>query len=143
MPLGSSSAAPVMTPGPRRLIREPLPLFFSPALSATEAVDDGIAPLLADEPRRYLHARRGLATFVFGAFEQTPDAIDGCVIEALFRQLVGREIALDQPAQDRVEHGIRRQRVLVFLVGPQFGRRRLGDDALGNDHALVTHRTVR
>src|SRR5471032_735221 len=120
MPLGSSSAAPVMTPGPRCFAREPTRPFFAPALSATEAVDDRITALLADEPRRDLHARRGLAALVFGAFEQTPDAIDGCVIEPFFRQLLGREIALDQSAQDGVEHGIWRQRILVLLVGPQF-----------------------
>src|SRR5476649_2654938 len=112
MPLGSSSAAPVMTPGPRRFAREPTRPFLAPVLSATEAVDDGITALLADESRRDLHARRGLATFIFRALEQTPDAVDGCIIEALFGQLLGREIALDQSAQDRVEHGIRRQRIL-------------------------------
>src|SRR5471032_3145327 len=110
MPLGSSSAAPVMTPGPRRfaseltLLRLAVPTLD---LSATEAVDDRITALLADQPRRDLHARRGLATLVFRAFEQTPDAVDGCIIEAFFGQLLGREIALYQPAQDRVEHGIR------------------------------------
>src|SRR5471032_706668 len=117
MPLGSSSAAPVMTPGPRRLASDPI--LPGLGLSATEAVDDGIAALLADRPRRDLHARRRLTTLVFGGFEQTPDTVDGCPVEAFFRQLLGRKIALDQSAQDRIERRVRRQRILILLVRPQ------------------------
>src|SRR6266446_9686683 len=134
MPLGSSSAAPVITPGPSRLNR--LRRCSRWATSATEAVDDGIAPLLADQTRGDLDAGRRLAALVLGGLEQTPHAIDGCDVMALGREILGPEVALDQPAQDGVEHGIGWQRVRVLLVGPQLGRRRLGDDALGDDLAL-------
>src|SRR5471030_1064519 len=117
MPLGSSSAAPVTTPGPRRLERLLKdtgnenagcgPEFRS---LATEAVDDRIASLPADDARSDLHAGRRLAPLVFGVLEQAPDPAHRRTVVALGRQLLGAEVALDQPLQNRVEHGIRRQR---------------------------------
>src|SRR6185503_7088057 len=103
MPLGSSSAAPVITPGPRRLASEATPVAASTGFSATESVDDGITALLADEPGGQLHAGRRLAPLVFRSLKQTPDPVDGCDIEPLFAQLLRRQVALDQPAQDGVE----------------------------------------
>src|SRR5258708_19685835 len=100
MPLGSSSAAPVITPGPSRLnrLRRCSRREMSAATSATEAVDDGIAPLLADQTRGDLDAGRRLAALVLGAFKQTPHAIDGCDVVALGREIRPPEIALDQAA---------------------------------------------
>src|SRR5262249_770368 len=104
MPLGSSSAAPVMTPGPSRLNR---PLKRSlPVPSAAESIDDGITPLPADQSRSDLDAGRRLAALVLGGFEQTPDAVHGCEIMPLLGDLLGRQIALDQPFQDGVELGV-------------------------------------
>src|SRR5437762_8845286 len=113
MPLGSSSAAPVITPGPSRLNRPRRCSRWT--TSATEAVDDGIAPLPADQTRGDLDAGRRLTTLVFGRFEQTPHPIHGCDVVALGREILGRQVALDQTLQDGVEHGIGRQRIGVLL----------------------------
>src|SRR5258708_2891609 len=119
MPLGSSSAAPVTKPGPSRLNR--LRRCSRLPTSATEAVDDGIAPLPADQSRGDLDAGRCLAALVFGSLEQTPHAIDDCDVVAFGSKLLGREIALNQALQDRIEHRIGRQRIGVLLVGPELG----------------------
>src|SRR6185369_15099636 len=109
MPLGSSSAAPVMKPGPSRFNR--LRRCERPPTSATESVDDGIAPLLADQTGRDLHAGRRLAALVLGSLKQTPDAVNGCDVVALGGEFLGAEVALDQTLEDGVEHGIGRQRI--------------------------------
>src|SRR5690242_5120247 len=106
MPLGSSSAAPVMTPGPSRLKR--LRRCSRLSVSATEPVDDGIAALPADQTRSDLDAGRRLAALVLGRLEQTPHPVHGCDIVTLAGEIFGREIALDQAFQDGVEHRIGR-----------------------------------
>src|ERR1700738_3161216 len=116
MPLGSSSAAPVTTPGPRRRAIAPSEFIGTFARLSAESIDDGIAALLADQPGRDLHARGRLAALVLRSFKQTPHSVDGCDIEPFPRQLFGGKVALDQAFQDRIEHGIRRQRILVLLV---------------------------
>ena len=46
--------------------------------------------------------------------------------------VVGRLVQLDVALQDVVEDVVGRQRILIGLVRPQFGRRRLRQDRLGN-----------
>ena len=53
-------------------------------------------------------------------------------IEARGDDLVGRLMPLDVPLQDVVEHVVRRQRILIRLIRPQLGRRRLGQRRLRN-----------
>src|SRR5262249_49770665 len=101
MPLGSSSAAPVITPGPSRRNRPRKRRQLVPL--AAESIDDGIAALPADQTGRDLDAGRRLAALVLGGFEQTPHPVHGCEIMTLGRDLVGRKIALDQALQDGVE----------------------------------------
>src|SRR5579872_2372261 len=98
------------------------------SMSAPETVDDGIAPLATDQARGDLHPGRRLATLVLRRLEQAPDALDGRGVVAFAGELLRRHVALDQALQDRVEHRIGRQRILVLLVGLELGRRRLGDD---------------
>ena len=52
-------------------------------------------------------------------------------VEAGGDDLVGAQFFLDVPVEDRLQHVVGRQRVLVGLVGAQLGRRRLGDGVAG------------
>ena len=52
-------------------------------------------------------------------------------VEAGGDDRVGRLVMLDVALQDVVEHVVGRQRILIGLVRPQLGRRRLGQDASG------------
>src|SRR5437879_2171619 len=109
MPQGSSSAAPVITPGPSLWNR---PRKCSRLVgSATKPVDDGIAPLLDDDARSDLYAGWRLAALVLGGFKQAPHAVHGCEVVALGNEILGGMVALDQAAQDGVEHRIGRQRI--------------------------------
>ena len=56
---------------------------------------------------------------------QPQHAAHGRRVEAGGDDLVGRLVLLDVPLQDVVEHVVRRQRILIGLVRPQLGRRRL------------------
>ena len=67
-------------------------------------------------------------------------------IEAGGDDRLGRLVALDVALQDLVEHVVGRQRVLVGLVGPQLGRRRLGEHRFRDDRACraaFSHRATR
>ena len=49
--------------------------------------------------------------------------------------LAGGAVVLDVELEDRVEHVVGRQALVVALIGAQLGRRRLGDHVLGDDLA--------
>src|SRR3954462_2537710 len=102
---------------------------------AEEAAGDRVAAILAEAARRDLHTGWRLAALVFGAVQQAPDAVDGVALETPCHDVVDAEIEFNQTFENAVEDLVRRQAVLVGLVGPELGARRLGDDALGNDHA--------
>ena len=59
---------------------------------------------------------------------QTQHAVDGNGVEAGAHDLVARLFLIDMTQQDRVQHVVRRQRVLVFLVLAQLGGGRATDD---------------
>ena len=52
-------------------------------------------------------------------------------VEALLDQLAAGAVVLDVGLEDRVEHLVGRQRLVVALVGSQLGRRRLGEHRSG------------
>lgn len=100
-----------------------------------EAVGDGITPVAAEILPGDLHARRRLAALVFSDVEQVFDPVNGCLLMSAGDDLLRAHLLLDQAFENVVEHGIGRQRILIRLVGAEFGRRRLVDDVLRNDFA--------
>src|SRR6185503_1458848 len=112
------------------------PAVKNPSARVAVGVGDGIAPIAAEIARAELDARCGLAALVFGDIEELLDAFHGRGIEALLDDIVQTHLALDQAFENAVEHGVRRERVLVLLVGTKLSGGRLVDDALGHDAAL-------
>ena len=108
-----------------------------------EGVGDRIAPVAAEILQRDLHARCGLAPFVFGKVQHTVDLHHGFLVETRGNDRCNRLFELDQAIQDLIQHVVRRQRVLVLLVFAQFRRRRTRQDALGNDDAVRTQGAFR
>src|SRR5688500_8915527 len=100
-------------------------------LAFAEPVRDRIAPIAAEAAARDLDARRRLPALVLGGVEQTLDAGDGLTREAPGHQAVHTLFALNETVQDRVELLVRRQRVLVGLVGPELRCRGFHDRRLG------------
>ena len=49
--------------------------------------------------------------------------------------VLGGQVLLDVELEDGIEHLVRREALVVALVGPQLGRRRLEQHALGDDLA--------
>ena len=58
--------------------------------------------------------------------DEAQNAVDVCLGQAAGDELLAAEVLLDVAEQDRVEDLVRRQRVLVLLVGAQLGARRRG-----------------
>ena len=108
-----------------------------------EAVDDRIAAVAAEILAGHLHAGRGLAALVFGEVEQPLDLLDGLEIVPAGDDLGDAHLALDEAAQDVVEHVVGRQRILVLLVLAQLRGRRLREDVLRDDDAVRPERARR
>ena len=83
-----------------------------------------------------LDARSGLPTLVLVAGDQAHNLAYGVGIEALGDDLLHRVALLHPRFDDPVEDLIGRQRVLIFLVGTQLGRRRFGESRLRDDLAV-------
>ena len=79
------------------------------------------------------HPGRGLAALVLGQVDQAHHPGHQLLVEARFDQLAGGQVALHVGLEDRVEHLVGRQALVVALVGAQLGRRRLGQHRLGDD----------
>ena len=107
------------------------------APSAAVAVRDRHPPVAAERLRRDLDPRRLLAALVLGQVDEADDAVDVLRGQAAGDELLAAEVLLDVALEDRVEHLVGRQRVLVALVGAQLGRRRPRDDRLGDREARV------
>ena len=84
-----------------------------------------------------LDAGRGLAAFVLVDVNQPDDPLDRRLVVAGGDDRLGVLPVDHVRLEDAVEHVVRRQRILVDLVGPQFGGRRLGDRRLRDDLALA------
>src|SRR3546814_15081330 len=100
---------------------------------SAEGVGDGVAAVAAEGAAGDLHAGAGLSALVFGQLQHAPHAVHQLAVVAALDDGVDALLALDEPLEDVVEHGIGRQRVLVLLVVLQLGGRRLGDDAFRAD----------
>src|SRR5208283_5020469 len=101
-----------------------------------EAVDDRVAPVAAEILWPDLDARRRLPALVFGEIEELFDSAHRVRVVALRDDVGDPHLLLDQTVENAVKNGVRRQRILVFLVLAQFRARRLGEDVLG-DHLPV------
>ena len=73
---------------------------------------------------RDFDADRRLPPFVFTPIHQSHDPQHGFPIKAHLNHFLDRSIVFDIGFQDRIQYRIRRQTVFVFLIGPQFSRRR-------------------
>ena len=85
------------------------------------AVRDRYPPILAERLGAHAHAGRRLPALVLGEVDEAHDAIDEGSVVPGCDELGAREVVLDVAAQDRVEHLIGRQRIVVALIGPQLG----------------------
>ena len=50
---------------------------------------------------------------------------------------------LDEPFEDRIEHGVGRKRVFIFLIFTQLCRWRPRNDVVRNDRAIRTFGAIR
>src|SRR5687767_2017364 len=85
---------------------------------------DRIAPLAAEGAARDFRPRRRLLPLPFAGADQVQHALYGLALEACRDDLLARLLLVDMAQQDRVQHLIRRQGILVRLVLAQLGRRR-------------------
>src|SRR6185369_11016494 len=91
-------------------------------------VGNRIAPILAKATRRDANTDRRLATLVFGNTQQANDTAYGIFRQAAGDDLARTAILFHIGADDRIQHFVGRQRILVGLVRLQFGGRRPNDD---------------
>src|SRR5947207_8068542 len=105
--------------------------------SAAPPVSNRQAPVLSEGPRRDLYARRRLAALVLGAVHQPQHVVHGRLVVAQLDDLLRRTVLLDVEAQNRIEHLVGRQRILVALPRLELGGGRPGERALGNHPRLA------
>src|SRR5262245_34550625 len=89
---------------------------------STELRGDGVAPVAAERAVGDANADRRLATLVFIHLDEARHALHVGACEPGGDDLLDALILFHVAREDRVKHLIRRQAVLVCLVGPQFGR---------------------
>src|SRR5690242_12351529 len=107
-----------------------------------KSIDDGIAAVAAEILQRHLHSRGGLPTFVLSEVQHALNPLYRFTVETFLDDLRNRLLPLHQTLEYRVEHVIRRQRILIRLVLAQLCRRRTGDNAHGNDSTLGAKRAI-
>src|ERR671935_1403253 len=100
------------------------------------AVRDRHPAIAAKSPGRDLDAWRRLPALVLAAVDELDDARDDFAVVPGGHQLLEAAVVLDVALQDRVQHGVGRQRVLVLLILAQLGRGRLRQHALGYDRPV-------
>ena len=109
-----------------------------------EEVGDRVAAVAAEIALADLDPGRRLAALVFGAQQLALDVGDQRFgLAGRGGGFGDRQLALDQRLEDPVEHRIRRQAVLVLLVGAKLGRGRLVDHPLGHHRPVGAERAAR
>src|SRR6266511_5606732 len=98
----------------------------------TEAVRHRIAPVLAEAAVRDAYAERRLTSLVFRRADELHDMLDVRFRKSTLDDFFGARVFFDVRLQDRVEHGIAREALLVGLIRLELGRRRAFDHALRN-----------
>src|SRR5882672_7779168 len=94
-------------------------------------VRDRIPPIASERSAAHAHARGRLTALVLVALHQIQNASNRRPVEPARRDLIHRQILLDEGLENRVENFIGRQAVGVFLLVAQFRRRRALDDTRG------------
>src|SRR6266496_243707 len=89
---------------------------------------DRIAPILAETARRDPDADRGLPSLVFVDLDEAYHAAHVLRVVAHRDDFYRALVQLDVGFENAVERIVRRQRVLIDLVGPQLRGRSAGDD---------------
>src|SRR5581483_6765060 len=95
-----------------------------------EAVNDRVAAVAPEVLQRHLHPRAGLAPLVLGDMQQALDPHHGIAIKTGSNDCSDRFLTLHQPLQDRIEHRIGRQRILVLLILAQLRGRLPGNNVI-------------
>src|SRR5439155_21296989 len=99
----------------------------------SEALSNRKAAAHAEGARRNLQPGRCLAALVFAERHFVDDLVYDGGREAALDDLVFAQILDDVSLEDRVEHFVRGQRVLVFLVRAEFSARRFADRGFGDE----------
>src|SRR5690242_12979946 len=86
---------------------------------------------------RDLQSGRGLAPFVFVQIDQTHDTLHGRFVKSTRDDFRSGPALHDVGFENRVQHVVGWQRVLVGLVRAQFCGRRLGDGRRRNDFLVA------
>src|SRR4030042_3678726 len=100
------------------------PAIFLPSF-LPEFVRDGQSPIPPEVSGSYLDTRRSLAALILAPVHQTSHPYDHVTVKTHSYDLVNRQVILHISLQDRVEYFVWGQGIGVFLVRPQFSRRRL------------------
>src|SRR5215212_10546649 len=95
-----------------------------PDASSAVSIRDRHPPIPPERLRRDLYPRRVLASLVLGQVDEAQHAVDVAGVVARPDDLVAAHVLLDVGLEDGVEDRVRRERVLVALVGAQLGTRR-------------------
>ena len=84
-------------------------------------------PARPERPRCHLQYRRSLLSFELRDPHQAQHPPHGALVESLRDDFFRRLRLFDVQLQNLVQQLVRRQAVLVGLIGPELGRRRLGE----------------
>src|SRR5258706_7237102 len=101
----------------------PSPMMDSLMISSLFA-NDRHAPARSESARRNFQARRGLLAFKLGVPDHAQNAPHRRGVVSVLQNLAFGFASLHVALEDFVEDLVRRQRILIRLVGPQFGGRR-------------------
>src|SRR5262245_48324757 len=103
------------------------------AYSLAKTIGDGVPAIATEASTRCLDTRRGLPPLVLGGVEHVLRAAHHVSRIAFSRNVPDAALLFDQSVQHRVKRRILGERVLILLIGPELGCRRLGDRVLRND----------
>src|SRR3954463_5846321 len=91
----------------------------------------------AKRERRDPQTGRGLLSLVLVEINLADDVIDGRFVESALHQITSGQTFLDVTFQNRIEHVVGRQTVLIDLTRSQLSRGRLLDRVERNDFAIA------
>src|SRR4051812_41069198 len=91
----------------------------------------------AKRERRDAQTGRGLLSLVLVQIHLADDVVDGRFVESALHQIAAGQTFLDISFQNRIEHIVGRQTVLVDLPRSQFSGRRFLDRVDRNDFTLA------
>lgn len=81
----------------------------------------------------HLKSESGLNPLEFSVLDQGYDPVHHRFVQSGSKQIRPGLVIIDITLEDFIQQGIRRQAILIGLTGPELCRRRLLNDARGND----------